>query len=157
MYLNRWVLLVSLAVGLAGTAAVGRAFAEYRDATRAYSAIEVTYVPGSFAWQDTAFSGGQAELRISNRSPRRVTVEFFDVNLYLDGQFAGSDYTTWQPIDVARDGEQHVTTPLELAISSLRPQAAEADVTLRGQVRLRFDGIERPLTLRFRIPVGRVE
>jgi hypothetical protein len=155
VYLNRWVLLLSLIVGLAGVAATGRAFAEYRDAVRAYSQVEAVYVPRSFSWDDA--STGSVTLRIVNRSPRAVTVEHLELRLYLDGQFAGADYDPWQPLRVERQSEVPVTRSLQVAISALQPVAATARIAIRGELRLQFDGIERPLTVRVRIDVGQAQ
>src|SRR5687768_14820156 len=154
MYLHRWVLLVSLVGGLLGSVAAARAFTAYRDAARAYSQVEVVYVPGSFDWRDAGLTTARIELDILNRPPRQVPVEFLTVNLYLDGQFVGSDYTTWQPLAIARQADARVETTLQIAGDTLRAGAPSAEIALRGEVRLRFDSIERPLALRFRSVVS---
>lgn len=152
MYLNRWVLLLSLLAGIAGTGAAGHAFVEYRNAVRAYSQVEAEYVPGSFRWLDV--STGETTLRIVNRSPRAVTVEHLELRLYVDGQFAGADYAPWEHLRIERQSEATVVRPVQVAISALLPVAPTGELALRGQLRLRFEGIERPLTVRLEIAVG---
>jgi hypothetical protein len=156
MFLHRWVLLVSLLAGAAGIWAVAAAFTEYRDAARAFATVDIAYVPGSFVWLAPDYSAGRAELVVTNHSPADVTIEFLDARLYFDGEFAGAHYAAWQPLQVARGTTATVALDLRVATSGIQARGGDAELALRGAARLRFAGIERPLTTRLRGAIGRV-
>jgi hypothetical protein len=74
MYLNRWVLLVSLVIGIPGVVFTARAFTQYTDAARVFSDVSTAYVPGSFTWLEPDYSSGALHLTFRNDSDTGVTV-----------------------------------------------------------------------------------
>jgi hypothetical protein len=160
VYLNRWVLLLSCVAGVIGLVMLTGAFMEYRDSVRAYSRVEVTYDPGSVVW-DTSNRQMELTLRIAiiNRSSATVTAEYLDLRLYTNGVFAGADYDDWQPIAIPALFSEERTVSLEVSNPALQDQIAQGQfrqstLTIRGEVRLRFAGIERPLTQRVSLALG---
>jgi hypothetical protein len=155
MYLNRWVLLISCIAGVAGIVALADAFLEYRDTVQAYTQVDVAHDSGSVVWDD-GNTRVTLQVIITNRSPATVTVEYLDLRLHADGKFAGADYDAWQPVTVASRASEQRSVTLEVSNSQLQDQFERAELSLRGEVRLRFAGVERPLTQRVSITLGRI-
>ncbi|MBA2452445.1 MAG: hypothetical protein H0V47_04705 [Chloroflexia bacterium] len=156
MRVNRWIMLVSLAVGLAGVWFVYDAASTYVAATRAYASVDVRYESDSFIWLDPAFERGRADITIHNESDSNVTVALLDLHLYFDDEFAGSRYTPWQPLEIPSGTSAVVTTEFQIAISRIRPQGGTADLSLRGSITLEFDDVSEPLTFPLRGTIGQV-
>ena len=151
------LLLVSLIAGVAGSVALVDAVREYRDTVRAYAQVEVAHEPASVVWHDSATRPTlELTIVIANDSPVRVTAEYLDLRLYAEGEFAGADYDDWQPVTIASLASERRDVSLEISNSELEDDIGRADLSLRGEVRLRFDGVERPLTQRISIVLGRV-
>lgn len=153
MYLNRWVLLLSAILGIAGGVALAGAFAEYRDAVRRYTQVEIAPVPGSVRWNAdrTAVTLG---LSVTNHTPASATVEYLDLRLYAAGAFAGADYEGWQPLTVASGASEQRALTLEISDPGLAGEraAGATEFSARGEARVRFAGVERPVTLRVQVP-----
>lgn len=156
MYLNRWVLLLSLIAGVLGVWAIGRAFADYRQAAESFSEVSASYVPQSFVWRDAEFSTGEAEFIVVNNTPAAVTIEFVQLRLYVDGAFAGAEYSGWEPVIVPAGDETRFTSTFQVTTPELQPQGGSAELSVRGDLRLRFAEIERPLVIRARDTIGHV-
>lgn len=156
MYLNRWVLLLSLIAGVLGIWAIERAFGDYRQAAESFTEVSASYVPDSFVWHDAEFSTGEAQFVVANDTPDAVTIEFVQLRLYLDGAFAGAEYAGWQPVVVAAGEETRFTSTFQVTTPELQPRGDSAELSVRGDLRLRFAEIERPLVIRARDTIGQV-
>lgn len=156
MYLNRWVLLLSLIIGALGIWSIQRAFVDYRQAAESFTEVSVSYVPDSFVWRDPTYSTGQADFRVVNDTPEAVTIELAQLRLYFDGAFAGAEYAGWEPVVVPEGEEMRFTSAFQVTTPRLDSRGDEAEISVRGDLRLRFDGIERPLVVRVRDTIGRV-
>lgn len=156
MRVNRWVMLVSLVIGLAGAWFVYDASSTYVSATRAYASVDVRYVSGSFVWLDPQFEQGRADLTIHNESDSNVTVALLNLYLYFDGEFAGARYTPWEPLEIPRGTAATVTTVFTTSISRIRPLGDSADLSLTGSITLEFEDVNEPLTFPLRGTIGQV-
>ncbi len=156
MRVNRWIMLVSLVIGLAGVWLVYNAASTYVAATRAYANVDVRYEQGSFVWLDPAFESGRADVTIHNNSDTDVTVTTLDLHLYFDDEFAGSRYTTWEPLDIPKGTTATVPTEFKVAISRIRPLGGSATLLLNGSITLEFAGVNEPLTFPLRGTIGQV-
>lgn len=156
MRVNRWVMLVSLAVGLAGVWFVYDATSTYVAATRAYASVDVRYESGSFIWLDPEFERGRADVAIHNASDTDLTVALLQLHLYFDEEFAGSRYTAWKPLVIPSGDTAIVTTEFDISISRLRPLGDTAELRLSGSITLEFDGVNEPLTFPLRGTIGQV-
>jgi hypothetical protein len=154
---NRWVLLISLIAGIGGTWSYLTAIQDYRTTAEAYTSVDAVYVAGSFVWLDDADRAAEAEFIISNDSRADARVDFLILRLYLDGAFAGAQYRPWEALEIPRGAERRITVPFEFAGDEQRPDAAQSDITLRGEMRLVFASIEQPLTVSLRERIGEVE
>ena len=76
MYLNRWVLSLSLIAGVVGIWSVQRAFSEYRQAAASFASISASYVPDTSVWLDSEFSSGQEAFVVINDTAESMTIEF---------------------------------------------------------------------------------
>lgn len=144
---NRWVLVVSLIVGLLGTWSYVTAIQDYRRTAEAFTSIELEYISGSFEWLDEEFGTAEARFNISNDSRADAAVEYLILRLYLDGEFAGAQYRPWQEVTVPAGEVVEITVPFEISISTTRDQAQGVSPTVRGEMRLAFDQVEQSLTV----------
>lgn len=156
MRVNRWVMLVSVLIGLAGSWFAYDAAATYVAATRAYSAVDVRYVPDSFVWADPAFGSGRADFVIHNGSESDVTITTLTLHLYFDGEFAGSRYTTWDPLEIPKGTDATVTPEFTVSISRLQPQGGTAALGVHGNITVEFKDVKEPLTFPLRGTIGQV-
>ena len=156
MRVNRWIMLVSLVIGLAGVWFVYDASSSYIAATRAYTSVDLQYEEGSFVWLDPAFERGRADLTIHNNSDSDVTVTLLDLYLYFDDEFAGARYSTWEPLDISAGTSETVTTVFEVAISRIRPLGDTAELRLGGSTTLEFENVSEPLTYSLGTTIGQV-
>lgn len=148
---NRWVLLVSLLVGLFGSWSYVTAMLDYRRTTEAFTSIDVEYVDGSFAWLDEERRTAEALFVLENGSRVDATVEYLILRLYLDGVFAGAQYQPWEPISLDAGDKTEVTIPFEVSISTISAEATmNSTASVRGEMRLAFDQVERSLTVPLR-------
>jgi hypothetical protein len=150
MYLNRWVLLISCAGGFVGALLLAGAFSDYRAAVRAYSEVNVTHAPDSAIWSDSG-TRLTLDLVIDNHSPSTVTIEHLELRLYASGVFAGADYAAWEPVTVPRESQVTVPIAVDVSNADVAGRMEGADMSLRGETRLRFTGVERPLTQRISV------
>lgn len=156
MRLNIVVLLLSLAAGIAGVFVLQEAFADYLDATRSYTQVDLRYVDGSFEWLDDEYENSRAEVSIHNRSTHVVTVAQLDMFLYFDGEFAGARYENWQPVEIVPGDERTFETEFQTTANSIQQQGGTADLSIRGRMRLEFEDIEDPLSIQFSGDIGQV-
>lgn len=157
MRLNVIVLALSLASGIAGVVVLQNAFADYLDATRSYTQVELRYVDGSFEWLDDEYELSRAELRVTNRSAHVVTVAHLDTFLYFDGEFAGARYTFWEPIEIAPGESRTVEAEFQTTSNSIQDQGGTAELSIRGRMRLEFEDIDEPFSIRYSGDIGQVE
>lgn len=154
--LHRWVLLTSLVVGLLGTASVVYAVDQYLHAAESFDRVSVEYVPDSFVWRDTGYEHATARLSLVNGSDVDITVELFEVNLNLDGRFAGAMYQAWKPVVIPRRSALPVDVPLQVTSSPLLGRGGEAEIRLQGRARFVFAGIGQDLIIPFQKRLGQV-
>lgn len=156
MRLNRWVLLVTLLIGVVGTGFLVRAVQQFLDANRSYTSFVVRYVPDSFTWLDAEYEHGAAEVTITNDADRLMTIEYLTLHLSFDGEFAGSWYQAWEPVELA-PGETITLSPnFTVTTNSIQAEGGSATLTLGGQIRVAYAGIERTLTRNLQGTVGEV-
>lgn len=134
-----------------------RAFATYDDAAEAFTRIELAYVPDSFEWQSDDFETGSARFRIINGSSFRAEVESFSIALQFDGEFAGSDYERWEPMIIPARESREVEREFTVTANSIQSEGGTAQLTFTGQLLVRFEEFEQPLSFRFRGRIGQVE
>ncbi len=156
MRLNPIILILTLVVGIGGLAAGLRAFSTYGDAAEAFTTVELVYVPDSFEWQSDDFETGTATFRLVNASRFPADVEGFSVALYFDGEFAGSDYGTWEPVVVSAGESREFSSEFTVASNSIQAEGGTANLSFSGQVLVRFAKFEQPLSFRFRGAIGQV-
>lgn len=156
MRLNRWVMLISLIAGVAGIWFVVSAFDDYLTATRSFTQVEVTYVDDSFVWLDPNYEQGQADITITNNAGRAMTIEYLNLSLAFDGEFAGAWYDRWEPMEIPAGESITVTAVYTVTQNSIQSQGGDANLTTRGRMRLAFDEIEEPLTINIRREFGQV-
>ncbi len=149
MRLNRWNVPLSLIVGIVAIWAVYRAVDQYTAVTESITRVDVEYVDGSFVWLDPSFDQGEAEINITNRADRAVTVEYLELHLYFDGEFAGARYEKWDPITIPAGDQYAFTTTFTVTANSVQPKGGDATLSLRGYDTLVFEEFEEP----FRIQV----
>lgn len=153
---NRYILLVSLLFGVFGAWFSADAVGQYLNATRSFSAVDTSYVEGSFHWKDPDHEEATAEFDITNDSENDATLEYLGMNLYFDGAFAGARYGDWEAIEIPAGESVTVEIDFLTSISDRRPEGSDAELSLRGELRLAFDGIERAMTIPMSGSIGRV-
>lgn len=154
MRLNPIVLVATLLVGVGGVFFGARAFSTYDDAAEAFTRVELAYVPGSFEWQDAEFEEATATFRVINDSRFLAVVESFRISLNFDGEFAGSDYDTWQEMRVPGNASREIPVRFTVTANSIQAEGGTADLTFGGQMLVRFERFEQPLSFRFRGTIG---
>ena len=156
MRLNPLVLGISLLIGVGGLVLGLRAFSTYSDAAKAFTRIELAYVPDSFEWQDPEYDRAEATVRVTNDSQFPATVESFRIDLRFDGEFAGSDYDRWIPMKVPANETREIPVHFTVTANSIQAEGGDAQLSFGGQLLVRFARFERPLSFRFRGPIGQV-
>lgn len=156
MRVNRWIMLISLLIGLAGIWFVYDASSTYVSAIRAYSGVGVTYESDSFVWLDPDYENGRAELTIHNNSDTEVTVTLLDLYIYFDDEFAGARYIPWEPLIIPEGMSETVPAEFDISISRIRPLGGTAELALGGSITIEFDGVNEPLTFPLRRTIGQV-
>ncbi|MFW6075107.1 MAG: hypothetical protein ACOC9Y_05890, partial [Chloroflexota bacterium] len=155
--LNLWILFLSLGAGIVGAWYLQAAFDDYLDATRSYTQVDLRYEDESFKWLDAEYENSEAELTFTNRSSHVVTVAVLDVFLYFDEEFAGADYTTWDPLVVDPGESESFTVGFQTSSNTIQDQGGDADLSLGGRMQLEFEDIAEPLSIRFTGDVGQVD
>jgi hypothetical protein len=153
---NRYVILVSVLLGIGGAWLTADAVAQYLNVAHSFTAIHARYVPDSFVWHDPDFQRASARVVITNNSENDALVDYFGINLYFDGEFAGSDYTGWQRFTIPAGEEATVDVEFQTTSPFIRHLGGEANLSVRGQMRLIFDGIEQPMSVRTSGTIGQV-
>lgn len=153
---NRYVILVSVLLGSIGLWLTADAVGQYLNTVRSFAAVEITYVEDSFVWQDPEHEEALSEFVVRNDSENVARLTSLRLNLYFDGEFAGARYEPWEAIDIPARDEVTVEVPFLVSIESLRPEGSEAELTVRGDLRLEFEGIERDMTVQASTTIGRV-
>jgi hypothetical protein len=147
---NRYMILVSILFGAFGAWFSAEAVGQYLNTTRSFASVDTRYVEGSFSWEDSDHEEATAEVVITNDSDNNATLDYLGMNLYFDGTFAGARYEPWDAIDIPSGESVSVEIPFLVSITEMRSQGSEAELSLRGQMRLNFEGIERDMT----VPTG---
>lgn len=150
------VTLLATIIGLIGAWSLWDAATQYTGTLRTYRQLAVTAEPGSFVWLDAEFQRARVDVVLTNHSPADATVDTLDLHLLFDGEFAGSNYSGYSPTPVSSGEARTVRVELQVTAGSLQPQGGTATLALGGAITARFGGIDRPLTLNVRAPVGQV-
>ena len=109
-------LAVSLVLGIAGIISLVSAVSEYTSTLETYTELSIRYEPDSFQWLAPDFRAARLRMVIINDSPANATVENLNTYLRFDGDFAGTNYDRFPPLEVPR-GESR-TVELELLITT---------------------------------------
>jgi hypothetical protein len=153
---NRYIILISILFGAFGAWFSADAVGQYLNTARSYAAVDAYYVEDSFAWEDPEHERARAEFVIVNDSDNDARLSYFGMNLMFDGQFAGARYEPWDPIDIPAGESATVEVPFLISISSLRPEGSDAELSVRGQLRLDFETVERDMSVPMSGTIGRV-
>lgn len=153
---NRYVILVSILLGLFGIWFSADAVGQYLNTVRSFAGIEYSYVEDSFTWLDPEHRRGTAEFRIHNDADNAVTIAHLEALLYFDGEFAGARYTDWDRVEIPAGETSTVEVQFLTSIERMRSAGSEADLSVESQIRLDFEGIEREMTVRASDSIGRV-
>lgn len=153
---NRYVILISILLGGFGFWFSADAVGQYLNTARSFSAVDAEYVEGSFVWLDEDHERATAEFTIINDSSNDADLAHFGINLYFDGVFAGAHYEQWQRLTIPARDAVTVEIPFQVPIQQVRPRGSDAELSVRGEMRLEFEGIERPMTVRMSGTIGRV-
>jgi hypothetical protein len=153
---NRYIVLISLLLGVAGAWLSADAVGQYLNAARSFASVNATYVDGSFAWEDPQYERATAQFEIVNDSDNDARLVHFSINLYFDGRFAGARYAPWDAIDIPAGSSVTVDIPFLVSISELRPEGGDAELSVSGQLRLEFENVGRDMTVPARGTIGHV-
>lgn len=153
---NRYIILVSVVLGIAGAWLSADAVGQYLNAARSFASVHAIYVEDSFTWEDAQHENASAEFVITNDSDNDARLAHFSVNLYFDGRFAGARYAQWEPVEIPAGTSVTVDAPFIVSISELRPQGSDAELSVQGQMRLEFENVGRDMTVPARGTIGYV-
>lgn len=156
MRVNRWVMLATLIVGIAGSWFLWSAVSTYVSTTRAYTSVSVAYERGSFIWLEQDYGSAYAEVTIHNRSASDITVTNLSLYLYFDGDFAGARYTPWERINISRGESVTIPTEFSVATASIQDRGGTGNLSLGGNIAIEFADIREPLTFRLGGNIGQV-
>ncbi|MEZ4522325.1 MAG: hypothetical protein R3A46_11885 [Thermomicrobiales bacterium] len=156
MRINPVILAATMLVGIFGIVFGVRAFTTYDDASEAFTRVELQYIPDSFKWQDPEYDQAVASFRVVNGSSFRADVEGFSVSLRFDGEFAGTDYDIWPGLIVPGNESREFQMQFSVTTNSIQDQGGTADLSFTGQMLVRFEEFEQPLSFRFRGGMGKV-
>jgi hypothetical protein len=145
---------VSLVLGIAGLVSLVSAMSEYNSTLKTYTQLSVRYEPDSFVWIEPDFGAAQTRMVIINDSPADAVVKNLNVFLRFDGEFAGTNYERFQPLDVPKGETRVVTLDLLVSTPSVQPKGGTAQLSLDGSATADFDGVERDLHLNVRERIG---
>jgi hypothetical protein len=153
---NRYVILISVLIGSFGIWFSADAVAQYLNTARSFASVDAEYVEGSFVWLDANHERATAEFTVFNGSDNDAVLAHFGINLYFDGTFAGARYDPLPRIELPAGEAVTVQVPFLVAIHEQRPYGSEAELSVRGRMRLEFEGIERPMTVRMSGTLGQI-
>jgi hypothetical protein len=153
---NRYIILVSIVLGAFGAWFSADAVGQYLNTARSFASVYAQYVEGSFEWEDPQHEWANAEFVITNESDNDARLTHFGVSLFFDDRFAGARYDQWEPIEIPAGESVNVDVSLFVSISELRPEGSDAELSVRGRLRLEFEGIERPMTVPAAGTIGQV-
>ena len=95
------------------------------------------------------FVTGAAELRAATGATVWMGRRF-------DGEFAGSWYQAWEPVELAPGQTITLSPTFTVTTNSIQAEGGQATLSLSGQVRVAYAGIERTLTRNLRGEIGAV-
>ena len=147
-------LAVSLMLGVAGLVSLVAAVSEYNSTLETYTQLSIRYETDSFAWVEPDFSAAQMRMVITNESPEDAVVENLNTYLRFDGEFAGTNYDRFPPLEVPQGETRVVTLDLLVSTPSVQPLGGTANLSIDGSATVRFDGVERDLRLNVRERIG---
>jgi hypothetical protein len=147
-------LAVSLALGVAGLVSLVAAMSEYNSTLETYTQLSIRYEPDSFVWTEPDFSAATTRMVIVNDSPADAVVENLNVYLRFDGEFAGTNYERFAPVEVPKGESRTVSLDLLISTPSIQAQGGTAQLSFTGSASVQFEGIERDLNLNVRERVG---
>jgi hypothetical protein len=147
-------LAVSLALGVAGLVSLVAAMSEYNSTLETYTQLSIRYEPDSFVWTEPDFSAATTRMVIVNDSPADAVVENLNVYLRFDGEFAGTNYERFTPVEVPEGESRTVSLDLIVSTPSIQAQGGTAQLSFTGSASVQFEGIERDLNLNVRERVG---
>ncbi len=153
---NRYIILVSIVLGIVGTWLSADAVGQYLNMARSFASVNAEYVEDSFVWLDAEHERARAEFTVTNASDNDAVLDYLGMNLYFDGRFAGARYVQWEPVEVPAGESVTVDVSFFTSITEIRPQGGEAEISVQGQLRLNFDNIERDMTVRTSGTIGQV-
>ena len=153
---NRYVILVSILLGAFGAWFTADAVGQYLNTARSFAAVDAHYVEDSFRWLDPNHEEALADFVIVNDSDNDARLSHFGLSLFFDGEFAGARYRQWEPVDVPAGESVQVEIHFQTSITRVRDQGSDAELSVRGRLRLDFEGIERDMTVRTSGTLGRV-
>jgi hypothetical protein len=147
-------LAISLALGVAGLISLVAAMSEYNSTLETYTELSIRYEPDSFVWTEPDFSAATTRMVIVNDSPADAVVENLNVYLRFDGEFAGTNYERFAPVEVPKGESRTVSLDLVISTPSIQAQGGTAQLSFTGSASVQFEGIERDLNLNVRERVG---
>jgi hypothetical protein len=147
-------LAVSLALGVAGLVSLVAAMSEYNSTLETYTQLSIRYEPDSFVWTEPDFSAATTRMVVVNDSPADAVVENLNVYLRFDGEFAGTNYERFAPVEVPKGESRTVSLDLLISTPSIQAQGGTAQLSFTGSASVQFEGIERDLNLNVRERVG---
>ena len=147
-------LVVSLVLGVAGLVSLVAAMSEYNSTLETYTELSIRHEPGSFEWVEADFGAATTRMVITNDSPANALVENLDIFLRIDGEFAGTNYERFPPLDVPKGESRTVTLELLVTTPSIQAGGGTEPLSLDGSARVQFEGIERDLNLNVREQIG---
>ncbi|HEX5164004.1 MAG TPA: hypothetical protein VFV93_01305 [Thermomicrobiales bacterium] len=147
-------LVVSGVMGVAGIVSLVAAMADYNSTLETYTQLSIGYEPESFAWVEPDFGAATTRIAIVNDSPADAVVENLNLYLRFDGEFAGTNYERFAPVEVPKGETRVVTLNLEVSTPSIQPEGGTAQLSLDGWATVHFDGVERELRLKVDEPIG---
>lgn len=152
---NRYIILISILLGVFGAWFSADAVGQYLNTARSFASVDANYVEDSFTWLDPNHERATAEFEIVNDSDNDAELTYFGVSLFFDGRFAGARYDQWETVEIPAGESVPVRIPILISISELRPEGSDAELSMRGQLQLDFDGIERVMTVPTSGTIGR--
>jgi hypothetical protein len=147
-------LVVSVVMGVAGIVSLVAAMSDYTSTLETYTQLSIRYEPESFAWTDPDFGAATTRVAIVNDSPADAVVENLNLFLRFDGEFAGTNYERFAPVEVPNGETRIVTLNLEVSTPSIQAQGGTARLSLDGSATVRFEGVERDLRLNVNERIG---
>lgn len=153
---NRYIILVSIVLGIVGTWLSADAVGQYLNIARSFASVNAEYVDDSFVWLDPDYERGRAQFNVRNDSDNDALLDYLSMNLYFDGQFAGARYAQWDPVEIPAGESVTVEVPFFVSISERRAEGGDSELSVQGQLRLNFDNIERDMTVRTSGTLGEV-